>query len=182
MRLLLLLLTVATPMESYASQCLDMLLSMSGSGRRLDAQRIEREVTRVNRDREFRHYMYALIYVESRFNRLATSSKGAVGLSQLTPGAVEDAARYCKMGAITTTLYNVSTNVRLGACYLDKLVRDNGGDYTRALIIYNGGYNSLTRWDRYESIPGETANYVLRVHRVQQLCRSLPTQQGRPTK
>lgn len=125
-----------------------------------------------NPNPEFIRYMYAVIYVESRFNRNAHSSQEAYGLMQLTPVAIQDASAECGLRRIKNMdrLYDSGLNIQYGSCYLNKLYREMGGDWTRILIAYNGGYATLTRYDRGENINPETANYALQVVRAVSIC------------
>lgn len=124
-----------------------------------------------NSDQVFHEYLLAIIYVESGFNVHAISSKGAMGLMQLTRVAILDATTHCGMGIpATLNVYDPALNVRLGSCYLDRLLQVTGGDYLRALILYNGGFIQLTKYDRGENIASETANYILKVNRARGMC------------
>lgn len=126
----------------------------------------------VSRDSEFVKYLYAVIYVESHFNKRALSPQQAYGLMQLTDGAVRDAVEHCGLRPVPDMehLFDSVTNIRYGTCYLKKLLDDTEGDWTRTLILYNGGYKALTRYDRGDTINYETANYVLLVERARRIC------------
>lgn len=127
----------------------------------------------VDKDTEFMVYVMAMIYVESRFNKLAVSPVEARGLMQLTTPAVIDATKHCNLRPLhADKLFDSYTNVKYGTCYLRKLLDETEGDWTRALIAYNGGYLQLQKYDRGENIAGESANYVLLVNRARQLCLS----------
>lgn len=125
-----------------------------------------------SRDELFLKYMFAIIYVESSFNRNARSDKDAYGLMQMTEIAVLDAVRHCNLRRIVSmeSMYDSATNIRYGTCYLQKAVQELDGDWTQVLIMYNGGYKQLTRYQRGENIVPETANYVLQVQRALQIC------------
>lgn len=126
------------------------------------------------KDDLFLRYMFAVIYVESGFNRNARSPKDAYGLMQMTAVAVQDAQAYCKLRAVPDMahLFDSVTNIRYGTCYLQKAIEELEGDWTAALIMYNGGYRQLTRYQKGESIVQETANYVLQVQRALAVCSS----------
>lgn len=129
----------------------------------------------LRKDTEFMEYLLSVIYVESRFNKNAHSHADAIGLMQMTVPAVTDAVRHCNLKAVIDMdhLLDSATNIRYGSCYLKKLLDEVDGDWTRALIAYNGGYKQLTRYDNGETIVTETANYVLQVHRAHDsICRS----------
>ena len=123
----------------------------------------------------------ALIRQESRFDRLARSGSGALGLMQLMPRTAESLAR--KMGLSQSSkrlTSNRSHNVALGSRYLSDMIRRFDGSYLLAAAAYNGGPRNVARWiaangdprhdpdvdiiDWIEMIPlAETRNYVQRV-------------------
>jgi soluble lytic murein transglycosylase len=81
----------------------------------------------------------ALAHVESRFNPFVTSGAGARGVLQLTPPTGRTMASM--QGASLkdpAELYDVETNVALGARYLADLVRQFHS-VDRALLAYNRG-------------------------------------------
>jgi soluble lytic murein transglycosylase-like protein len=74
----------------------------------------------------------AVIDVESRFNRYAVSSAGAVGLMQVMPF-------WPRVLGVENRLFgNVEFNVRLGCEILAFYMLREGNDYRRALARYNG--------------------------------------------
>lgn len=128
----------------------------------------------VDKDDEFMEYLFSVMYVESRFNRQAISHADAYGLMQMTRVAVEEAVKHCNLRPLgdMNKLHDSVTNVKYGSCYLKKMLDEVDGDWTRALILYNGGYRQLTKYDNGETIAHETANYVLLVHRaLEKVCR-----------
>ena len=92
----------------------------------------------------------ALIIQESRYNALAVSNKGAIGLTQLMPGTA------MKIGA---DAYSVEGNIRGGAAYLRSMMETFGGQTHLALAAYNAGPGAVLR---YGGIPAfrETQGYV----------------------
>ena len=93
----------------------------------------------------------AVMDVESRFNRYAVSSAGAVGLMQVMPFWPS------QLGMSNSQLIKVADNVRMGTTILGYYLRKERGDYQRALQRYNGSlgrpdYSDLvldrlvTRW------------------------------------
>ena len=95
----------------------------------------------------------AVAYVESRFNPMAKSDKGAMGLVQLMP----DTAR--ELGV--TDPFDPVQNARGGAKYLKRLIGRYGGDVGTALAAYNWGMgnvaNSAGKW------PAQVQGYVSKV-------------------
>lgn len=72
-----------------------------------------------------------LVRVEDNsLNSYATSSKGAIGLTQLMPAT----AAQLKVNA-----YDPDQNLTGGAIYLRTLYQENGNDWRKALAAYNAG-------------------------------------------
>jgi len=78
---------------------------------------------------------FRVVKVESEFNERATSSAGAIGLTQIMPAT----AQFFMPGVTRAALYDRETNLRVGLRYLRQLVRDNHGDLALALLVYNRG-------------------------------------------
>lgn len=74
----------------------------------------------------------AVIDVESRFNRWATSSAGAVGLMQVMPFWPK------QLGMHNSQLVEIQHNIRMGCTILKYYLERERGDYSRALARYNG--------------------------------------------
>lgn len=129
----------------------------------------------VSQDEEFLEYLFSIIYVESGFNGKAISPMEAYGLMQMTRIAVTDAVKHCNLKPISdmARLHDSVTNVKYGSCFLKKMLDEVDGDWTRALILYNGGYAALKRYESGKNVPEETAQYVLKVNKVlKETCRS----------
>ncbi len=74
----------------------------------------------------------AVIDVESRFDRWATSSAGAVGLMQVMPFWPN------QLGMQNSQLVEIPHNIRMGCTILKYYLERERGDYSRALARYNG--------------------------------------------
>jgi len=96
----------------------------------------------------------AVIQVESDFDSLARSSKGAQGLMQLMP----DTAR--QLGV--SNAFDPRQNIFAGVRYLRILLDMFQGDVALATAAYNGGASNV---QRYGGIPPfkETRNYVAKI-------------------
>jgi hypothetical protein len=96
----------------------------------------------------------AVIQVESDFDSLARSSKGAQGLMQLMP----DTAR--QLGV--SNPFDPRQNIFAGVRYLRILLDMFGGDVSLATAAYNAGATSV---QRYSGVPPykETQNYVAKI-------------------
>jgi hypothetical protein len=96
----------------------------------------------------------AVIQVESEFDHLAVSSKGAQGLMQLMPFT---ARRFA-----VTDPFDPRQNIFGGVQYLRLLLDLFDADVTLALAAYNAGENAVQRW---RGVPPykETKGYVQKV-------------------
>jgi len=106
----------------------------------------------------------AMIDVESRFNRYAVSSAGAVGLMQVMPFWPE------QLGMRRYELIHIDANIRMGCAILRHYLGVERKDVRKALARYNGSIGHrdypdliVTRWTRWNgaddlglpaSIPG----------------------------
>ena len=128
--------------------------------RRLDRVYSGREAiyAQAIRDAELRYVLptgllHALIWQESRFNPIAVSSAGAVGLAQLMPATASDLKVHNR--------YDPFASIDGGARYLRQMLNQFGAVHL-ALAAYNAGPGAVRR---AKGIPrnGETPNYVMRV-------------------
>jgi soluble lytic murein transglycosylase-like protein len=84
---------------------------------------------------------FGLVRAESSFRNAATSSVGAVGLTQLMPST----ARWMEPGITRSQLRDPETNVRVGFKYLRYLIDKYDGNARLALIAYNRGPGTVDR-------------------------------------
>jgi soluble lytic murein transglycosylase-like protein len=78
---------------------------------------------------------FRLVKLESDFNPRATSSVGAIGLTQM----MLPTARFYERGITKEKLYDPTTNLRIGFRYLRGLIGEYHGDAKLALLVYNRG-------------------------------------------
>jgi soluble lytic murein transglycosylase-like protein len=100
----------------------------------------------------------AVIVVESGFNSLALSKRGAVGLMQLMPAT---ASRFG-----VSNPYDPKQNVHAGACYLKFLMDRFGQNIRLALAAYNAGEEAVERNGRQIPPFTETMAYVPKVLKI----------------
>jgi len=95
--------------------------------------------------------IHSVIKVESNYNPLAVSPKGAQGLMQLIPAT----ARRFGVGDV----FNPLENIQGGAKYLKYLLDLYHNDYALALAAYNAGEGAVAK---YRTVPPyrETQNYL----------------------
>lgn len=96
--------------------------------------------------------LHAVILAESRYDPLAVSNKGAIGLMQVMPSTGR------RFGA--DDLYSAEQNVAAGASYLKWLMGLFGEDLTLALAAYNAGEQAVIRAGRRVPPYPETQAYV----------------------
>jgi len=124
------------------------------------AEAVERAAARHSLPPELIH---SVIKVESNYNPLAVSSKGALGLMQLIPST---ARRFGVLDA-----FDPADNIQGGAKYLRYLLDLYRGDYPLALAAYNAGEGAVAKYGAVPPYP-ETQNYLRLVAR--QLRESAP--------
>lgn len=113
--------------------------------------------------------LHAVIRVESGYNPNAVSSKGAIGLMQLTP---DTAKRYGVINAKDPT-----ENIQGGARYLKDLLAKFGNNLELTLAAYNAGEGAVARHGNALPPYRETRHYVPQVIKYYQSmsgCMSYP--------
>ncbi len=101
----------------------------------------------------------AVIDVESRFERWAVSSAGAVGLMQVMPFWPE------QLGMRRHQLVEVESNMRMGCAILRFYLAREKNDVRKALARYNGSIGRreypdlvITRWTRSWNFADDLGN------------------------
>jgi soluble lytic murein transglycosylase len=108
----------------------------------------------------------SVIRCESRFEATAVSSRGAIGLMQITPETGGWIAEQLGVPDFATdSLYDPDVNLRFGSWYLRYLL-DRFGDRDDALMAYNAGPSRVEGWlAGVGDVFPETRAYVERVVR-----------------
>lgn len=99
--------------------------------------------------------LHAIVSVESGYDTLAVSPKGAIGLMQVRP---QTGARFG-----FRRLEDPAENLRAGASYLQWLLTRFDGDLSLALAAYNAGEGAVLRYGRQVPPFRETQDYVRKV-------------------
>ncbi|WP_296226845.1 lytic transglycosylase domain-containing protein [Ralstonia sp. UBA689] len=102
--------------------------------------------------------LLAVAHTESRFNPLAKSPAGAIGLMQLMPAT---ARQYDRSG--TANLWDADTNARIGARHLRYLLDLYGGNLALTAAAYNAGEGAVQRYGHAIPPFAETQQYVPQV-------------------
>jgi soluble lytic murein transglycosylase len=127
---------------------------------------------------------HSLVREESNFNPKIKSHAGACGLSQLMPGTASGCAKRMGVSYSSSKIYDIPTNLQIGAWYLDTLHTRYKGNTAFALAGYNAGEGNSDRWlaatpdgptdQVVETISfRETRHYVKRVMSTWQTYRML---------
>jgi soluble lytic murein transglycosylase-like protein len=100
----------------------------------------------------------AVVQVESAFNPLARSAKGALGLMQLMPSTIRQYG--------VKNPFDPAENVRAGVAYLRELLDRYHDNEELALAAYNAGPGAVDKHG--QSVPPyrETRNYVAQINRM----------------
>jgi hypothetical protein len=136
-----------------------------GTGpQKITREGLERVVLQASREFNVHvELLWAVIAAESNFDSNARSRVGAIGLMQLMP----DTASSLNV----TNPLDPTENIRGGARYLSKLIKDFNGDWQKAIAAYNSGPETVKRYNGVPPFP-ETRAYVSRVMTLYKLERA----------
>lgn len=131
------------------------------------------------------HLIATIIKVESNYDCLAISNKGAIGLMQIKPSTGKWIAEQIGIKDFDEEmLYEPEINIRMGCWYLDYLLEYYKGNVQLALAAYNGGLGNVNKWLKnkdysddgvsLKSIPfEETKTYLKRISRTYNIYKRL---------
>lgn len=125
--------------------------------------------------------VYAVMFVESRFDENAVSSKEARGLMQISATTGKWGADVLNIENFTEeSLFDAETNIKIGCWYLAVLFKQYENNQDTMIAAYNAGSGNVSKWlgdENYSSdginlykIPfGETEKYVRKVNIVKKI-------------
>lgn len=131
------------------------------------------------------HLIAAIIKVESNYDRLAISNKGAIGLMQIKPSTGKWIAEQIGIKDFDEEmLYEPEINIKMGCWYLNYLMRYYKGNVQLALAAYNGGLGNVNKWlmnkdysddgTSLKSTPFEETNaYMKKINRTYNIYKRL---------
>jgi len=131
----------------------------------------ERDIMRYSREFSVAPELIAsVIKAESRFDKNAKSSKGAVGLMQVMPETAKwISSEFLKEEFDEEKLLNPAYNIKIGTRYLKYLI-DKYADETTILACYNAGEGVVKTWagenntiEKTQIQYAETLKYVQKV-------------------
>jgi soluble lytic murein transglycosylase-like protein len=86
-----------------------------------------------------------LLAIESKFDRTAKSSAGAIGAAQIMPQYSKEFAQLCGIhDFVEKELYDLELNIVIGACQFKALLQSLNGNVAAALVAYNAGKHSMS--------------------------------------
>jgi len=100
----------------------------------------------------------AVVQVESGFNALARSPKGALGLMQLMPQTMREFG--------VRDAFNPAENIRGGVAYLKQLLDRYSNNEVLALAAYNAGPGAVDKHGQAVPPYRETQDYVQKIGRI----------------
>lgn len=126
------------------------------------------------------HVICAVIDTESGFDSNAVSSKGAIGLMQITPDTFRWLCEYTNIGGEydVSALYDPQINIKYGTFFMSYLY-EKFGVWETAHAAYNAGLNRVNGWLKDSDISKdgilynipikETRQYVEKIKKAKQV-------------
>ena len=110
----------------------------------------------------------SVVWAESRFDKNATSHKGAKGLMQLMPETFDACAQALGLPK-NADMYDAENSLRCGCYYLSILIDKFDGNVTAALMAYNAGETNARKFLNGEEIFPETKKYLAAIGKAQKV-------------
>ena len=127
--------------------------------------------------------VFAIIRVESNYDKYAISAKEAKGLMQITDKTGIWASEELQLRDFSTSnLFDPEINIKIGCWYLDRLNKEFDGNLALTITAYNGGSGRVRKWLKDKSLSNngkhlekipfiETDNYVKKVVKEYKMLR-----------
>lgn len=135
-------------------------------------------IVKYSKEYDIDPYLVAsIINVESRYDKLALSSKEAKGLMQIGPQTGQWASEILEIDNYSEDdLFEVDLNIRIGSWYINRLFSEFDGNLDLVLAAYNAGSGNVNKWIsnkdyssdgiNLDKIPfKETEDYLVRVEK-----------------
>ena len=110
----------------------------------------------------------SVVWAESRFDKNATSRKGAKGLMQLMPETFASCAVALGLPK-NADMYDAENSLRCGWYYLSILIDKFDGNVTAALMAYTAGEVNARKFLDGEKIFPETKKYLAAIGKAQKV-------------
>ncbi|MEG0894604.1 MAG: lytic transglycosylase domain-containing protein, partial [Oscillospiraceae bacterium] len=124
-----------------------------------------------------KYLVYALIKKESKYDPLAVSKKGAMGLMQIMPDTFDWIAN--KLGEDNLTyddMFKPEHNIKFGTYMYSYLMEENNS-YEWSVAAYHAGRGAVNKWRQdntlLDSLPPKTLNYVKKVMKSYKMYNSI---------
>ncbi len=121
-----------------------------------------------------KYLIAALIRAESNFDSEAVSAANAKGVMQLTDETAAFCASNMGLDVSGDNIFDPDINIKLGVCYLKRMLDMYSGDEDLAIAAYNAGEGRVKEWlsnpeysgdgKKLDDIPyEETKNHVAKI-------------------
>ena len=111
----------------------------------------------------------SVVWAESRFDKNATSNKGAKGLMQMMPETFDMCAKALGIDNSEADIYDVDCSLRCGCYYLSLLIDKFDGNVTAALMAYNAGEANAQKFLDGVKVFPETQNYLKNIEKAKRV-------------
>src|SRR5699024_4703950 len=105
-------------------------------------------IVKYSNENDIDPYLVAsIINVESSYDKLAVSSKGAKGLMQISPQTGQWGSEVLGMDNYNESdLFDPDINIKIGSWYINRLLKEFNGDLDLTLAAYNAGSGNVRKW------------------------------------
>ena len=111
----------------------------------------------------------SVVWAESKFDKNATSNKGAKGLMQMMPQTFDMCLDALGMDKQKADIYDVTSSLRCGCYYLSLLIDKFDGNVTAALMAYNAGEANAQKFLNGVKVFPETQKYLKNISKARRI-------------